>query len=386
MKLTNNRYYLDLNATSPLADSVKEYLARGEFVFANPSSGHSEGKIAKRLIMDTSDYLYGLFNFSETDFKLFYHSGATEAINSIAKGFAFAHDMGNFFYFGTDHSAVRNQKEQLEKLNCLVHELPVNPDGSFDEALIIEKINGQSGPKLVNFTWVNNETGAVHLLESIFRVKEATGAIIHVDAVQSVGKIADWEKLHSGLDAYTYSGHKFGTLKNVGFTFMREGLPIQSMIKGGGQQSGLRSGTENAMGVATLMLALIELKETFNPEELLKAKSAFEAKLVDALKDKGEVVAYTNANRGLNTLNFILYDTKSQTLATALDLGGIDISTGSACASGTVTPSPVLMSMGYSEQLSKSAIRLSFHYQFNLSQVDEYWNAFSRILTRFLQF
>lgn len=384
MKLTNSRYYLDLNATSPLADSVKEYLARGEFVFANPSSVHSEGKNAKRLIMDTSEYLFGLFHLRESEFKIFYHSGATEAINSIAKGFAFSHDMGNFFYFGTDHSAVRNQKEQLEKLNCMVHELPVNPDGSFDESLIIEKINAQSGPKLVNFTWVNNETGAVHLLETIFHIKQATGAIIHVDAVQSVGKVADWENLHSGLDAYTYSGHKFGTLKNVGFTFMREGLPIQSMIKGGGQQSGLRSGTENAMGVSTLMLALIELKEMFNPVELLKAKTAFELKLSEAIKGKGEIVASANSHRGLNTINFILYDTKSQTLATALDLGGIDISTGSACASGAVTPSPVLMSMGYSEALSKSAIRLSFHYQFCVSEVQEYWNAFSRILTRFL--
>jgi len=384
VKLTNNRYYLDLNATSPLADSVKEYLARGEFVFANPSSVHSEGKIAKRLIMDTSDYLYGLFNLSEKDFKLFYYSGATEAINSIAKGFAFVYEMGNFFYFGTDHSAVRNQKEQLEKLNCMVHELPVLSDGSFDESIIIEKINAQSGPKLVNFTWVNNETGAIHSLESILRVKKATGAIIHVDAVQSVGKIKDWEKLHSALDSYTYSGHKFGSLKNVGFTFLKEGLPIQSIIRGGGQQFGLRSGTENAMGVCTLMLALIEMKEMFNAETLLKAKEAFELKLCEAIKGKGEIVAGTNPNRGLNTINFILYDTKSQTLATALDLGGIDISTGSACASGAVKPSPVLISMGYSEILSKSAIRLSFHYRFCESEVAEYWSAFSRILSRFL--
>jgi len=116
----------------------------------------------------------------------------------------------------------------------------------------------------------------------------------------------------------------------------------------------------------------------------LKAKEAFELKLCEAIKGKGEIVAGTNPNRGLNTINFILYDTKSQTLATALDLGGIDISTGSACASGAVKPSPVLISMGYSEILSKSAIRLSFHYRFCESEVAEYWSAFSRILSRFL--
>ncbi|GAB4017347.1 MAG: cysteine desulfurase NifS [Bdellovibrio sp.] len=384
MKLTNNRFYLDFNATSPLADSVKEYLARGEFFFANPASVHAEGKAAKRALIDTSEYLYQLFRLKESEFILVYHSGATEAINSVIKGFALKGSIKHFFHFGTDHSSVRSQKEHLDALGVKVHVLPVNQDGSFDKQKIIELIKKEDGPKLINFTWLNNETGVIHDLKTMAEIKAVTGAYVHVDAVQSIGKMSDWKNLDSTLDIYTYSGHKFGSLKNVGMSFIRHNLPISALIRGGGQQHGLRSGTENAMGITTLFLALIELNEKFNPTELSKAKNEFESRLVNLIGDKGEVVGFKNQFRSLNTINFLLYETKSQVVSTALDLGGIDVSTGSACSSGAVKPSPVLMSMGYTEEHSKSAIRVSFSYQFNMDEIEETWTAFSKVLSRFI--
>lgn len=384
MKLTNNRFYLDFNATSPLADSVKEYLARGEFFFANPASVHAEGKAAKRALIDTSEYLYQIFNLKESEFHLVYHSGATEAINSVIKGFALKGSIKHFFHFGTDHSSVRSQKEHLDALGVKVHVLPLHKDGSFDQQKVIELIKKEDGPKLINFTWLNNETGVIHDLKTMAEIKAATGAYVHVDAVQSIGKMENWKALEPSLDIYTYSGHKFGSLKNVGMSFIRHNLPMSALIKGGGQQQGLRSGTENAMGITSLFLALVELNEKFNPSELSKAKDEFESRLIKLLGDKGEVVGFKNLNRSLNTINFILYDTKSQLVSTALDLGGIDVSTGSACSSGAVKPSPVLMAMGYSEEHSKSAIRVSFSYQFHLQQLDDIWEAFSKVLARFV--
>lgn len=335
-------------------------------------------------MIDTTEYLFKIFNLKESEFHIVYHSGATEAVNSIIKGFALKGSIEHFFYFGTDHSSVRNQKEHLDALGVKVHQLPVNRDGSFEKEKIIELIKKESGPSLINFTWLNNETGVIHRLKDMAEIKSRTGAFVHVDAVQSIGKMNEWKELDPSLDIYTYSGHKFGSLKNVGMSVVRHNLPMSALIKGGGQQLGLRSGTENAMGVYTLFLALIELDEKFNPDNLKKAKDEFEKRLKNLLKDKGEIVAVSNATRALNTINFVLFDTKSQIVSTALDLGGVDVSTGSACSSGAVKPSPVLMNMGYSEELSKSAIRVSFSYQFNSSMLEETWDAFSKVISRFV--
>ena len=388
MKLTNNRYYFDFNATSPLAYSVKDWLSRGDFAFANPSSVHSSGKAAKREIKKTSEFLYDVFELSENHYHLFYHSGASEAINLIVKGFAEKHRYSgkriDFFYSLTDHSCIVNQVSQLEALGHRTHELKVDSNGELDWESAIKQIQSVDGPALVNLTWVNNETGVVWPLEKIRALKEKTSACVHVDAVQSVGKISDWQSSLQGPDAFTYSGHKFGALKGVGFSFIHKDLPFEPFVVGGGQQMGLRAGTINTMGVVSIRLALEEMKDSFDYKQLEESKLFIENALAKNLGQKGQIFAHNARARNANTICFGLHETRADILATAFDLAGIDVSTGSACSSGSVNPSRVLMAMGADEQTAKSVLRLSFSPYLKEQDCEDFLDKILNVVKRFL--
>lgn len=388
MKLTNNRFYFDFNATSPLAQTVKDWLGRGDFAFANPSSVHSSGKSAKRQIKKTTEFLYETFHLDEKKYHLFYHSGASEAINQIVKGMAEKNRLDqkpiHFFYSAADHSCIVNQVPQLQGLGHQAHELEVDSNGDLNWDKAISQIKAVDGPTLVNLTWVNNETGVVWPLEKMRNLKDETGAYVHVDAVQSVGKIQDWQSSLKGLDALTYSGHKFGAMKGVGFSFLHRDFPFEPLVVGGGQQMGLRAGTMNTMGIVSLRLALEELQESFNFEELQSTKLSVEKELLEAIGSKGQLFAAKAQNRNANTICFGLHETRADILATAFDLAGMDVSTGSACASGSVNPSRVLMAMGADEETAKSVLRLSFSPYLKESDREEYLGKILGVVKRFL--
>ena len=169
-----------------------------------------------------------------------------------------------------------------------------------------------------------------------------------------------WDFLSSALDSYTFSGHKFGALKGVGFSFVKKVIEISPLLVGGNQQLGLRAGTENALGIYSLKLALEDMKDQFSANNLLIAKNEIESKLIKLVGNKGEVVAVNSAHRNLNTIFLILYGLKAEVLSVKFDLLGVDLSTGSACSSGIIKENRILMSMGYSYEDSRSALRFSF--------------------------
>tara|TARA_R110002072_G_scaffold64203_4_gene159615 strand:+ start:60197 stop:61375 length:1179 start_codon:yes stop_codon:yes gene_type:complete len=388
-RLINNRVYLDYNATSPFAPSVLDWLAKGDLLFANPSSVHSSGKKSARGMNEVKSYLYKLFGLKEDDFEIFFHSGATEGANTILKGRAnfisrgIAQSFMPFYYFESDHSCIHKCADDLKTMHMPIFPLEVNSDGSFNLDDVISTIKEKSEHSLLNFTWVNNETGVVFPLEMAKKIKKETGCRVHVDAVQSVSKIEDWTKLDPSLDAYTFSAHKFGALKGVGFTFYKRDFEFCSLIRGGGQQEGMRSGTENILGIQSIPLALKEIVEKFNVKEMQKAKDWFEKNLNELLGDNGEVVAVKNKNRNLQTTYFITPKVKAHTLSMALDMSGVDVSNGSACSSGAVIPSRVLMAMGYSEELAMSAIRLSFSHHFDREEAQFAFEKIKPVLSRY---
>ena len=242
--MVNNRYYFDFNATSPVLSVVKGLISGGDVAFANPSSTHHEGKKAKAVLEDCQDELYRIFGLKEKDFDLIFHSGATEGINSIVKGASFALDKLTFVYVKTDHSSVRTQQDFLKAQGHKVLPMDVNSAGEYDLDSFISLLKKEKNPILVNWTWVNNETGVVFKLEDALKIKEETGALIHVDAVQSVGKIKEWRNLLDTLDGHTYSGHKFGALKGVGFSFLKKRLPHHKHDNGRGatERTSFRNG------------------------------------------------------------------------------------------------------------------------------------------------
>ncbi len=383
----SNRFYFDYNATSPLAKRVNDYLRSGDFLFGNPASLHATGKKSRKQINDTIEYLSKLFNLKADTHKLFFHSGASEGINSIFKGLAFkffkANKQVSFFFSTVDHACVIQMKEDLESLGHKVLFFPVDKNGLFDQIELTKDILkeiSEGRESFLNYTVINNETGVIWPLQWAEEIKKQTNAFIHVDAVQLIGKMLNWDMLSPELDAYTFSGHKFGALKGIGFSFINKDIDFSPLIVGGNQQGGLRAGTENALGIHSIKLALHDMLEHFNATDLGLAKDEIEQGLVEFLGDKGEVVARAAPFRNLNTIFLIIYGQKAETLSAKFDMIGIELSTGSACSSGIIKENRVLMAMGYSYENSRASIRLSFSPLMKRSDIGEYLNKIKSVL------
>lgn len=224
----------------------------------------------------------------------------------------------------------------------------------------------------LNYTYINNETGIIWPLSWAEEIKKETQCFVHVDAVQIVGKINHWEVLSSDLDSYTFSGHKFGALKGVGFTFVNKNTIFSPLIVGGNQQGGLRAGTENSLAVYSLKLALVDMKEHFRPDELSAAKKEIEVGVVAAIGDKGEIVGRMSPHRNLNTVFLVLYGKKAEILSAKFDMMDVDLSTGSACSSGIIKENRILMAMGYGHEDSRSSLRFSFSPLTTLDDAAQY--------------
>lgn len=355
-----SRIYLDYNATSPFANKVLEYLASGDVSFANPASAHSSGKSARKLVNQANSFLLSNFNLNNK-FDVVFHSGTTEFVNTLFRGLGVDYAL---FYFPSDHPCVTELANVLKSKGRDVFELKIDENGNFDLDLVVSTINkfqSDTGKKaILNYTFVHNETGVVWPLEYAQKIKEQTNCLIHVDAVQSVGKIKDFLQLSSILDFYSYSAHKFGALKGVGFSFVKKDVSYEPLIVGGGQQQARRAGTENVLGVHSIKLAIEELLENFNYEMSMKFKSDFESKLISLIRGKGEVVGVNSKfGRNCNTICFVLYNKKADVSLIQFDLKGIDVSSGSACSVQSLKDSSTLVAMNLKSYASNS-IRVSF--------------------------
>ncbi len=357
--MNKEQLYLDYNATSPLAENVKTFLAKGDLLFANPSSVHSMGKSSRKSINSTTQYLKEFFNLPK--FEIIYTSGATESINMITHSMIDQFNE-NFFYvcFNSDHASVRNLLPYVFKRNANGVELKPGKEGriKIDELVKVVQAQDENKKILVNLTWVNSETGIVQDLDGVIdHLSKFKNVFIHVDAVQSIGKIPEYKKLNDRVDFYSYSAHKFGALKGVGFTFVKNSKMLSPLIIGGGQQESLRSGTENPLAVESIKLALEEISNNLNLVQCLKNRNALEEAIEKAIGDEGFVVG-KNFERAANTISLILINHKADEVLIYFDLNKIAISAGSACSSGSLTKSPTIANM-VTEELSDKAIRIS---------------------------
>jgi cysteine desulfurase len=196
--------------------------------------------------------------------------------------------------------------------------------------------------------------------------------------------VADFTTLLPECEAYTFSGHKFGALQGVGFSFIKKDYPVIALLSGSGPQSWIRPGTPNTLGILTLKPAMEELLERFNPSELIKAKEWFESQLVLKLGERGTVVGTKARQRNLNTIMMTLEGVSADVLQQALDHAGIAVSTGAACSSGLAQPSHVLRAMGQSENAALSGVRFSFSPYFTLTEAKESWPVVGAVLEKFI--
>mgnify|MGYP001223329270 CR=1 FL=1 len=388
-KLTNRRLYFDYNATSPLSPAVKRWLSEAEFLCANPSAIHLSGKKAAAVLREDSEKILKVFGLSESH-KVFFHSGASEGINTIVKGMSHSLDLKgeklNFFYSSIDHAAVLELKPFLDFYGHNAHQCSVDKDGHLDLNFLESKVKScLPGTVLINLTYVHNEIGTVFPLEKLIKLKSETGAFIHVDCVQSPGKVHDWDCLPSGIEFYTFSSHKFGALKGIGFTFVNKTSPtFQPLINGGGQQLGFRSGTINTMGIRSTLLALGDLKERYDYSEAKAGINFLRERIREKLEGCGQIIADNSRYKNTNTIFFTVEGKDSNSLLMAFDLAGMDVGVGSACSSGISKPNNVLLNLGHTKEEALSGLRLSFEHELTTSKAALYWGKIEAVLDKVL--
>ena len=363
--------YLDYNSTAPLALSARKIFLE-ESPYGNASSQHSIGKQALKEVNLVRKILFGKFSLDSKLFDLFFHSGATESVNTILN----LEKDDCLIYYSSDHPCVTKLSKILEEKGVKTKCLKLDNSGVIDFFTLerdLENIDFEKGKTWLNMTWLHNETGVINSLDQVAKLKDRFPQLnIHVDAVQSIGKMDAWNILNSTIDAYTYSGHKFGSLKGVGFSFIKKGILRKTLLHGGGQQSGMRAGTLNTHGILSLERALAEVD--IDSSDLIELKR----KIIELLKKS--VPLKIIENDSWNTICFIHPTKKADEMLIHFDLAGLCVSSGSACSSGSIEASQTLLDMGLGE-LAKNSIRISLGKR-NLEQKDELLKRLSLVLQK----
>ncbi len=374
------RCYFDWNATAPLRAEARAAFQETLAVAGNPSSVHAEGRAAHRLIEGAREQVAALVNARPAD--VFFTSSGTEAnmlaLTPAIETAAEKRPCDRLIISAIEHASVRAGGRFP---HGALEEFPVTRDGRADLAVLAEAA-AQSPRSLVSLMLANNETGVVQPVTAAAAIVHARGGLLHVDAVQAVGRIpCDIAAL--GADLLTLSAHKIGGPKGVG-AVVRSGDDIhiaQPLIRGGGQERGLRAGTENVAGIAAFGAAAAAARRD----------QAGEVAHMRALRDRLEtglkailpqaVIFGAEAERLPNTTLFAAPGMKAETAVIAFDLEGVAVSSGAACSSGKVQPSYVLAAMGVSPALRRGAVRVSLGWSSTAAEVEMFLNAWRKLAT-----
>ena len=348
MKATMNAY-LDWNATGVLRPEARAATTAALEVTGNPSSVHGAGRAARRLVETAREQVSALVGACARD--VVFTSGGTEA-NMLA----LAPALGETLLV----SAIEHPSVRCGGRFAAAEEIPATSAGIVDLAALERLLKGRSRP-LVSLMLANNETGVVQPVAKAAAIVHAAGGLLHVDAVQGPGRIeCDFAAL--GADLMTLSSHKIGGPQGVGALIKRDGLPVDVLIRGGGQERGARAGTENVAGIAGFGAAAEALRVGWTGEAARMAvlRDTLEAGIKATAAQA--VIFGADAARLPNTTLFSVPGMKAETAVIAFDLEGVAVSSGAACSSGKVTPSHVLAAMGVAPDFARGAIRVSLGY------------------------
>lgn len=374
------RTYLDYNATAPLRAGALNACLAALATYGNPSSIHREGREARTAVEDARSRVARLLG-APADGVVF-TSGGTEAANLLVtpnlRSDRAPHGVARLITVATEHASVLQGHRFPSGQTTAVH---VDADGQVDlEHLGAELRHSGSGPALVALQMANNETGVIQPVREVAGLVHRAGGLLVCDAVQAVGRVP-FRLDDCGADAAFVSGHKLGGPKGTGAAVFAEGVSLDwPLVRGGGQERGLRSGTENVAGLAGFGAAAEEAAAELYEKRLTGLRDTLEARL-RALRD--DLVVFGLAVRRLpNTTCFAVPGLAAETLLMALDLEGVAVSSGSACSSGKVGPSHVLEAMGVDPELASGALRVSFGWASTEGDVDRFMDAFSAAMLR----
>ncbi len=368
--------YLDCNATTPVAPEVvaaMEPFWSGRM--GNPSSSHRAGRSARSALEQARQQVATLLN--ATPKQVIFTGSGTEANHLAILGIAATFEQpGTIAVGATEHASLHAAVDMLEQQGWSVLELPVDRQGLLgSEAL--KQLKAER-PALVSMMVANNETGVIQELSTIRDWAQQNGARFHIDATQAAGKIAlDFKAL--GADAVTISAHKLYGPKGVGALLVSPSLSLQPQLSGGGQERGLRSGTENVPAIVGFGKAaeLARHELAARSEHLLQCRNYLEL----GLKQIGgvEIVAEA-APRLPNTVMCLISIIEGETLLMQLDQQGIMLSSGSACQVGKTAPNRALTAMGIAPEAARNAIRISLCRDITMEQVDHFLQILKNVL------
>jgi len=362
----SDRVYLDWNATTPLRPEARAAMADAWELSGNPSSVHTEGRKARRLVEDARAAVAAAVGAQPQD--VVFCSGGTEA-NALA--------LTPGLRRGTGQGMQRLLVSAIEHASVLaggrfapasIGTIKVTGSGLVDLAHL-RALLAAGPPALVSVMLANNETGAVQPISEIADVVHEAGGLLHVDAIQALGKIPiDINLLKA--DLMTLSAHKIGGPKGVGAVVLAEDVQgLEPLLRGGGQELGRRAGTENVAGIAAFGAAARAAISALPVDS--SRLGALRERLEQGLKrTPGMMVFSEGAARLPNTTLFTVPGLKAETAVIGFDLTGIAVSSGSACSSGKVQPSHVLDAMGFSRDLAQGAVRLSLGWSTSEADID----------------
>jgi cysteine desulfurase len=376
-----DRVYLDWNATTPLRPEARQAMAAAWEVAGNPSSVHAEGRQARRLVEDARAAVAAAAGARPQD--VVFTSGGTEA-NALALMPGLRRGAGEpvrrLLVSAIEHTSVLSGGRFSPET---IATIAITGSGLVD----VDHLRGllaDGPPALVSVMLANNETGALQPVGEVADIVHEAGGLLHVDAIQALGKIPfDIKSLRT--DLITLSAHKVGGPKGVGALVLAEDVQgLEPLLRGGGQELGRRAGTENVAGIAAFGAATTAAMAALAGD--ISRLHALRERLENGLQQTpGMIVFSAEVPRLPNTTLFTVPGLKAETAVIGFDLGGIAVSSGSACSSGKVQPSHVLAAMGFGKELAQGAVRLSMGWSTSEADIDltlEAWRKLANALLK----
>lgn len=372
--------YLDNSATTQVNEEVlKEMEPFFREEFGNPSTLYSLGRSSKNALNQAREKVADAINADAGE--IIFTSGGSESDNLAIKGIAFKlRNKGNHIITSNiEHPAVKNTLEFLEKLDFEVSYLPVDENGIINIEDLKESIRDDT--ILITIMHGNNEIGTIQPIEEIGKIARENKIIFHTDAVQTFGKIeVDVEKLN--VDLLSLSSHKINGPKGVGALYIKKGIRLEPLIHGGGQENGIRSGTENVPGIVGFAKAceIVSQNLDSNYKKLSTIRDELIEKILSTIPE-----SYLNGDskkRLPNVVNFRFKAIEGESLILLLDAKGYQASTGSACSSNSLEASPVLTALGLDPVDVHGSLRISLSPESDNFNVDNFVTVVSDAVSR----
>jgi cysteine desulfurase len=381
--MAERHVYIDYNATTPLKAEVKAAMIEDFEIYGNASSMHGSGRLAHARVEEARAAVARLLGAEPAE--IIFTSGGSESNNTVfptmrslalglvsdpasgLDGPARGPERTEIITTAIEHPCVLNSGAYLKSLGLTVHFLPVDEYGKID----MDTLRALAGQKtlLVSVMMANNEIGTIQDIKTVAAIAKKAGAYTHTDAVQAVGKIpVDVKDL--GVDYLTMSAHKIYGPKGIGALYVRKGAPLLPLIHGGHQEDGLRAGTYNNIGILGFGKAAELAREQV--EAYGRTLSALRERLRKGLVAQIPNIKINGHPRDVlpNTLNVSFPGAEGESILLSMDIMGIEASTGSACASGSLEPSHVLMATGVEPELAHGSIRFSMGWGITEEDVD----------------